>query len=137
MRLFPSFSEYQQQFDAALDKAHEIQRPILIEFGGDWCKWSHRMHRLLASKEAQTHLQQVIYLRCPVEQDGRMPIEEERDIPTFDSVPFFVLLDPEGCVIDSQNTEPFERLWFYKKRAIYDYIDKCGRYPNIPLPPIK
>lgn len=137
MRSFPSFATFTQQFDAALDQAHESQRPILVEFGGDWCKWSHRMHRLLSSKEALVRLQKVIYLRCPVEQDGRIPFDEDRDIPTFNSVPHFVLFDPEGCVIDSQHTEPFERFWFYKKAAVYDYIDKCGAYPNVSVPPLK
>lgn len=106
-------------FEKTLAKARKTGKNVLVEFGGDWCVWSRRMEKVLASESIERLLRRDFhYVRCFLGDDGECPFPEEIELPEFDSVPYFVLMDGEGQLVASSATEDFELLWFYRKKKL-------------------
>jgi hypothetical protein len=72
-------------------------------------------------------LDNFIFIRCPVSEDGGGNYPLNKDLPEFNSVPFFILLDEKGEVIASHDTSGFGFLWFYKKKPILEFIEKWAK----------
>lgn len=121
--IFDSTINFEVTLNKALEDASKQNKKVIIEYGGDWCIWSERMYSVLEKKKFKRFLNEnFIFVRCFIGREWENSFPTYLDIPDFDSVPFFSLLSPEGEFISHQNTEPFEILWFYNKRKLFEFF---------------
>lgn len=119
---FESNAEHGQAVLAALSESERLGRKILVEYGGDWCKWSRRMEAALGSPTLSALInEKFIFLRCYVGPDGSWD-SSSIELPPMSSVPYFSLVSSDGRVIANQATERFELLWFYRKKSILQFL---------------
>ncbi|MFO1512363.1 MAG: thioredoxin family protein [Verrucomicrobiota bacterium] len=101
----PKAAEWSTDFEAALKKARETRRPILLDFtGSDWCGWCMKLdHEVLATPEFKRFAQQHLVLvkidfprhkaQSESERNRNEQLAARFQVPGF---PTLVLLDPEA-----------------------------------------
>ena len=126
--IFDESLDFDAILNDALVRSKEAKKRILIEFGGDWCIWSHRMNRVVESKKFKSFIDDnFIFLRCTINSSGECSYPSDREYPDIRSIPHFILLDENANVIGSQDTPSFEFLWFYKKWELYNFLKKWAK----------
>ena len=127
--IFNANQDLEPVIEAALARSATTGKKLLVEYGGDWCPWSLRMAAILARPEFAALLRRhFIFLRCYVGPDGRSN-SALIEYPPLSSVPYFSLVDSQGRIIATRDTEGFERLWwFYSAAKIRAFLqDWAGR----------
>ena len=120
--VFESNASHKQDVDHALAESARTGRNVLIEYGGDWCKWSKRMESTLNTPSLSSFISEnFVFLRSYVGRDGSWDTSRI-DLPAMSSVPYFSLVASDGTAIANQSTEQFELLWFYKKRNLLEFL---------------
>lgn len=129
-----STAPYNRAYDPARDPAVDVAAAgkvaakegkfILLELGGNWCVWCHRLDRFIGS-HAQLK-QQLLAQFEPV----MVNISEENDnaefiaqLPAIKGYPYFVILDAQGKVIGEQNTGLLEQGKGYSTEAFKAFLD--------------
>ncbi|MEP1551772.1 MAG: thioredoxin family protein [Paraglaciecola sp.] len=119
--IFDSTINFEDTLNKAFKDATEQNKKVIVEYGGDWCIWSERMYSVLEKKKFKSFISDnFIFVRCYIGREWENTFPTHIEIPDFDSVPFFSLLSSDGEFLSHQNTEPFEILWFYNKRKLFD-----------------
>lgn len=120
---FDKFADFESQLSYALKQAKEQNKRVLVEFGGDWCSWSDKMHKVLESAKFKTFIQEhFIFLKCYAGRDGDCSYPQHLEFPQFTSVPFFLLLSADGEIVATQQTDVFEFFRFYKKYKLFSFF---------------
>lgn len=94
----------------AVAKARSANKNILIEVGGEWCSWCHRMHAFF---ENNTQLRQyrdnnyvVVQVNYSEENKNEKFLSQ---YPKIDGYPHIFVLDSSGRLLHSQNTGDLEQ----------------------------
>lgn len=102
---------------AALQLAKDTQRRVLIEVGGDWCKWCHVLDRFLnehPSLQAQLH-ETFVLLKVNVDEVNDNA-EFLSAFPRALGYPHMYVTDNEGVILFSQDTAEFLRNGKYSEQ---------------------
>lgn len=106
---------YDPKADPAKDLATAVQRAsaekkhILVEVGGEWCGWCHRMHQLFEQTASLKKLRDDNYIVLLVNYS-----EENKNqaflsqYPKINGYPHIFVLDSTGKLLHSQNTGDLE-----------------------------
>jgi thiol-disulfide isomerase/thioredoxin len=97
----------------ALKRAKKENKRVLIQFGGNWCHWCFKLHQLFASdykvSTQLSHEFEVVHVdignfnkNLDLVNKYRAPVEKE-------GVPYLVVLDANGKVVQRQGTRGFEK----------------------------
>ena len=122
MVIFDENEDLDSVFQSALAESEATGKKILVEYGGDWCVWSRRMAKVLMRPEFSSLIEQrFVYVRCFVGPSEDLP-DVGVEFPSFDSVPYFSLMDSDGNILATQATEEFELLWFYRKGKVHAFL---------------
>ncbi|GAB1263462.1 thioredoxin family protein [Aurantivibrio infirmus] len=130
---------YSSQFDpkrdafadlkSAVGKAQKEQKLILLEFGGDWCRWCHIMDAFFVDNPQikKDLLKVFVLLKVNVsEENGNETFL--KDFPEIPGYPHFLILDNEGALIAAQGTAELEQGESYSLQAFQTFIDKWEHY---------
>jgi hypothetical protein len=124
---FESSHDHQQLVDAALAESAKTGKKILIEYGGDWCKWSRRMEAVFSDRDIAAFIaKHFVLLRCYVGPDGAVDASSI-EAPPMSSVPYFSLVGSDKAIVANQATETFEFLWMYRKSAVRRFLAEWAR----------
>lgn len=100
--------------DLALKQARVSERRVFVFVGANWCPWTRRLHRLMQdSPMFQQTLQRkfvIVYLDANTRHDRRRNaavLARLGDPQRRLGIPVFVLLDTEGRVELTQETQSF------------------------------
>ncbi len=109
----------------AIALAKATQRRILIEVGGDWCKWCHLLDRFIKSdKEIEQALYQTfVVLKVNVSDENA----NEKFLAAFPEnlgYPHMYVADINGKVIHSQDTGKFLDNLKYSKQKFMAFLNK-------------
>jgi thioredoxin-related protein len=114
-----SLSEQQQKFDPARDAARDIQnavrqaqkshKRILLDVGGEWCIWCHRLDTLfLQNKDLAEYLNKyyvVVKINVSKENMNQKLLSK---FPKVAGYPHFFVLESNGKLLHSQDTGELE-----------------------------
>ncbi len=124
-------SLYDPKADPAADLARAIQearssgRRILVEVGGDWCIWCHRLHDFVAShdsvREAWTREFVTVDVNFSKENENRKFLRRYPRIPGY---PHLFVLDSDGKLLHSENTGELEDGKSYSEEAILEFLKR-------------
>ena len=112
----------------ALQLARATQRLVLVEVGGDWCRWCHVLDRFLSEHAAlRTRLHDTFVLL-------KVSVDERNDNAEFLSVfpralgyPHMYITGADGSILHSQDTAEFLQDGRYSERRFQRFLDRWSR----------
>lgn len=93
----------------ALEEAQRSGRRVLLDVGGDWCIWCHRLDEFFEENLAAAELLHENYVAVKVNYSPENENEEVLSrYPEITAYPHFFVLDSSGNVLCSQDTGELE-----------------------------
>lgn len=94
---------------AAIKDAQRTQRRILLDVGGEWCKWCHYLDSFFEqNRDVANFLHKkfvVVKINFSKENENRDFLSQYPEIPGY---PHFFVLDSDGKLLHSQGTGELE-----------------------------
>lgn len=131
--------EYSVKYDPARDPfsdgaqaiqlAQDSQRKVLIEVGGDWCKWCHVLDDFLKQNphtEQQLH-EHFVLLKINV-SDENSNQDFLKSFPKPLGYPHMYVSDPDGNLLKSKDTAEFLVNGQYSTEAFAAFINKWSAH---------
>lgn len=100
-----------QDIDRAIAIAQQSGKRILLMFGGNWCIWCHRLHRLFNSDPVIHDLLEKNYILVMIDvgkRDKNLDLNEKYGNPFQHGFPVLVVLESEGSLLHIQETGSLE-----------------------------
>jgi len=99
-----------QDLKQALADANESQKLVLIEIGGDWCIWCHRLDKFLHQDESHykelTDIFVLMKVNASEENMNESFLSQFGKIPGY---PHLLILAPKGDLLLSKSTSGLEQ----------------------------
>ena len=109
----------------ALALAKQTNRHVLIEVGGDWCAWCHRLDNFLHSQPTlkQDFFNTFVLLKVNVSEEN-----DNKDFlkvfPPANGYPHMYVTDATGKILESKDTADFLENKRYSVKKFYEFINK-------------
>ncbi len=123
--------EYDPQRDAASDieravaEARRAKKNVLLEVGGKWCVWCRIMDSYFEANPDVLKLREDNFVTVKInfspENENKDVLSKYGEIPGY---PHLFVLDPEGKLIQSQNTGDLEAGKSYDKEKFVGFLKK-------------
>lgn len=129
-----------QKFDPTRDAKKDIEnaiieskknnKRILLDVGGEWCSWCHRLDSLFIKNN---HLKEYLYKHYVVVKINVSKENENKEVlsnyPKVVGYPHLFILDTDGKLLHSQNTEALEYskdkpIKGYDKEKVFAFLKK-------------
>jgi len=120
----------QKDIQDAVVLAKKSNKRILLDVGGEWCIWCHRLDSLfIQNKDIDDYLNEhyiVVKVNVSKENKNEAVLSKYPKIPGY---PHVFLLNEEGKLIQSQNTEEWEYPKYspikgYYKEKVFNFLKK-------------
>jgi thiol:disulfide interchange protein len=109
----------------AIEQARASHRRILLEVGGNWCIWCHRLHDFVESheqvREAWNRGFVTVNVNFSKENENRKFLRHYPRIPGY---PHLFVLDSSGKLLHSENTGLLEHGEGYSEKAILEFLKR-------------
>jgi thioredoxin-related protein len=101
----------EEQIATALEKAKQTNTNVIVQVGGNWCKWCHKLHKLFQSdKEIEALLKekyQLVYLNYSKENKNSEVLKMLEHPERF-GFPVLVVIDQHGKRLHTQDSALLE-----------------------------
>lgn len=138
MSAFSSFAqteENREKFDPAADPfedlkaamalATESNKRIILDVGGEWCIWCHRIDAFMHNTEEIKSLLEENYVVVKVNFSKENKNEKFiSQYPAIEGYPHFFVLECDGKLLHSQNTGELEKDKDYDKDKFVAFLEK-------------
>ena len=119
--------------DAAVAEAGRSKRHVLVEVGGEWCGWCHRLEDYLKEKKKLNALLERNFVVVKVNYSPENENEEVLSrYPEVAGYPHFFVLDGKGKLLHSQDTAKLEKGKSYHARRFKRFLTRWGPKRSIP-----
>jgi len=123
--------KFEHERDAANDIKQTIQlakesgKRILLDIGGEWCTWCHRLDAFIeANKELKDLIDKnFIWLKINYSKENKNE-EVLSKYPKAAGYPHFFVLESDGKFLHSQNTGELEADKDYSKEKLMTFFNK-------------
>lgn len=119
--------------EAAVAEAGRSKRHVLIEVGGEWCVWCHRLDDTLKEKKK---LKALLERNFVVVKVNYSPENENEEVlsryPEVAGYPHFFVLDGQGKLLHSQDTAKLEKGKSYHARRFKRFLTRWGPKRSAP-----
>ena len=113
--------------DAAVAEARRSKRHVLIEVGGEWCGWCHRLDDYLKANRKLNALLERNFVMVKVNYSPENENEEVLSgYPEVAGYPHFFVLDGHGKLLHSQDTAKLEKGKSYHARRFKRFLTRWG-----------
>jgi thioredoxin-related protein len=110
---------------AAVKIASKTNKNILLDVGGEWCPWCHRLDEfILADKEIDGYLHSnfvEVKVNYSKENENKKFLST---LPKVKGYPHLFVLDKKGKLIQSQDTGELEQEKSYSKEKLMAFLKK-------------
>ena len=121
--------------DMTMEKAQKDSKRILLQAGGDWCRWCKMIEKFMTNNEKVRELLEEHYLVMKVaskSENGKVFLADYPEIPGY---PHFFVLDSEGELLHSQPTAELELGEGYDEEVFLQFLREWLPNPATELPP--
>ncbi len=119
--------------DTAVAEAKRSGRHVLIEVGGEWCVWCHRLDDYLKAKRKLNALLERNFVMVKVNYSPENENEEVLSgYPEVAGYPHFFVLDGRGELLHSQDTAKLEKGKSYHARRFKRFLTRWGPKRSAP-----
>ena len=113
---------------AAVELAKSTNKKIILDVGGEWCIWCHRIDAFMHNTEEVKSLIEKYYLVVKVNYSKENKNEKFlSQYPQIEGYPHFFVLDKNGELLHSQNTGDLEKDKDYDKEKFVDFLNKWAK----------
>lgn len=109
----------------AVTEAKKSNRRILLDVGGEWCIWCHRLDELFESNQ---DLNKYLHDNFVVVKINYSKENENKEVlskyPKVAGYPHFFILDKNGKFLHSQNTGDLEAGKGHDKEKVFTFLKK-------------
>lgn len=112
-----------QDFKAAQVQAQQEDKLILIQIGGNWCSWCHKLERFFNNTTSIKQLRDETFVSIKVNvspENGNQDFLNE--MPEFEGYPFLVITDAKGEVLNSRTSGALEEGLGYSEAKFKEYF---------------
>lgn len=120
---FDPLNDPAKDLKEAVNEAKNSNRRILLDVGGDWCIWCHRLDAFIESNdEIKKYLNKnFILLKINYSKENK----NEKFLskyPEIEGYPHYFVLDKDGKFLHSQNTGDLEQDKGYSKEKMMAFL---------------
>ncbi|MEK6650706.1 MAG: thioredoxin family protein [Bacteroidota bacterium] len=114
-----------RQLDAAKEEAAKSGKRILLDIGGEWCIWCHRMDDLFRANKDLSELLTKNYVIAKI----NVSMENKNEIfmaqfPKVAGYPHLYVLEADGKLVHSQDTGQLEEGKDHSKEKVTEFLKK-------------
>lgn len=135
VNLFAQTEKKEKLFDPAADPFKDLQttiqeaeksdKRIILDVGGDWCIWCHRIDAFMNNNEEIKSLLENNFIILKVNFSKENKNEKFlSQFPAIEGYPHFFVLEKDGKLLHSQNTGELEQDKDYSKEKFIDFLNK-------------
>ncbi|MGC4051809.1 MAG: thioredoxin family protein [Paludibaculum sp.] len=107
----------------AVEQARKEKKNILLDVGGEWCSWCHRLDQLFANNPELTESREKNYVFLKV---NFSPDNENKEFlalyPKIEGYPHLIVLDRDGKLLLSQETDVLEEGKGYNVQRVKAFL---------------
>lgn len=119
----PSRDAFKDYAQAKL-KAQKEDKLILIQIGGNWCPWCHKLERFFTNTDAIKALLNDTFVSIKVnvspENENQAFLDE---MPEFEGYPFIVIANAQGDILNSRTSGALEEGNGYSESKFIEYFN--------------
>lgn len=109
----------------AVDSAIESNKKIILDVGGEWCIWCHRIDAFMNNTEEIKSLLKENFIIVKINFSKENKNEKFlSQYPAVEGYPHFFVLDNDGNLLHSQNTGELEKDKDYDKEKFITFLNK-------------
>ena len=109
----------------AVENAKHTNKKIILDVGGEWCIWCHRIDAFMHNTEEVKSLIDENFILVKVNFSKENKNENFlSEYPPIEGYPHFFVLDAEGNLLHSQNTGELEKDKDYDKEKFITFLSK-------------
>ena len=124
----PKFDPSRNPFEdlkIAIEQAEQTNKNIILDVGGEWCIWCHRIDAFMHNNKEIKNLLDENYIVVKINFSKENKNEEFlSQYPKIEGYPHFFVLDRTGKLLHSQNTGDLEEGKDYDKVKFIDFLKK-------------
>jgi thioredoxin-related protein len=114
-----------KDIENAVSEAHKSDKRVLLDVGGEWCIWCHRLDQFFSdNKDIHDLLKQnyvVVKVNYSPENKNEKVLSKYPGIPGY---PHIFILDKNGKLVYSQNTGELEKDKGYDRDKVIAFLNK-------------
>ena len=134
--------DLQQKFDPARDPAKDVaaaaaqakaqNKRVLVDVGGEWCVWCHIMDDFIAANPDVRTMVDANYIVVKVNWSPQNKNEAFLSaFPKIKGYPHLFVLDGDGKLVHSQETDVLEEGRGYNKAKFMNFLRKFSRQSSV------
>ncbi|MDP2364702.1 MAG: thioredoxin family protein [Ignavibacteria bacterium] len=110
---------------AAVELAKNTNKRIILDVGGEWCIWCHRIDAFMHNTNEIKSLIEENYIFVKINYSKENKNEKFlSQYPQVEGYPHFFMLDENGKILHSQNTGELEKDKDYDKEKFIAFLNK-------------
>lgn len=115
----------QEDLKAAIDYAKSTNKRIILDVGGEWCIWCHRIDDFMNKTEEVKSLLDKYFVIVKINYSKENKNEKFlSQYPSIEGYPHFFILNNDGKLLHSQNTGELEKDKDYDKDKFIAFLNK-------------
>lgn len=115
----------------AIKQAEQLNKNIMLDVGGEWCIWCHRIDAFMHNNKEIKNLLDENYIVVKINFSKENKNEEFlSQYPKIEGYPHFFVLDSTGKLLHSQNTGDLEEGKDYDKAKFVEFLKKWKTNKN-------
>lgn len=125
-KLYNPYANAKQDIKAAVAKAKQQGKHVLIQAGGNWCSWCLRFNKLVTEDhqlDSAIKANYIVYHLNYSRENKNKEVFEEYGFAERFGFPVFIVLDGNGNRIHTQNSVYLEEGKGYSKTKILDFLN--------------
>ncbi len=112
-----------QDLREAVAEAKFTNKRIILDVGGDWCIWCHRLDAFIETNEEIKNFIEKNYIMMKVNFSKENKNEKFLShYPVIEGYPHFFVLENDGKLLHSQNTGELEKEKDYDKDKFMEFL---------------
>lgn len=119
----------EEDLKAAIEFAQKTNKRIILDVGGEWCIWCHRIDSFIEShKEIKEFLEKhfvIVKINYSKENKNEKFLSNYPQIPGY---PHFFVLDKNGKFLHSQDTGVLEKDKDYDEEKFMNFLKEWATY---------
>lgn len=110
---------------STVELAKNMNKRIILDIGGDWCVWCHRIDAFMNNTEEIKSLldENFIVLKINVSKENKNE-KFLAQYPAIEGYPHFFVLETDGSLLHSQNTGDLEKDKDYDSEKFISFLNK-------------
>ncbi len=128
------------QLDAAISKVKGSKKYILVQVGGDWCRWCIKLNQTIEGDAELSKLMnekyEWVHLHYDKKNNRNEKAMERLKNPTSHGFPVFVLLDSHGHYLKTFPTSELEEGNGYSHAKLVTFLQSAPQHSSNAMSPV-